>query len=198
MERDSGKFGHKRMRDWYFEGYKPKEVTESNGRVRIQYEYHGKYYSFGLDKSGMGRMKKRFALLTLLCLAVYAVGLFLPSRLGMSLPGAIYLFFIMPFAYYIIGFSSFLTLKPEFTTREMYSSVRRMYFSVWGMAILGGVSVVVSVYYWIAKVTAVSVMLELGFVLCGIAATALSIVLIRMSHKYEYSVVRDESEDEDF
>lgn len=182
----------KRMRDWYFDGYVPTEVTDSNGKVRIKYEYHGKYYSFGLDKPGMRRMKKTFLWPTLLCLVIYVVGLLLPAQLALTLPGAIYLFFIMPLAYYLIGFYGFLLLKPEFTTRELYSSVRRMDTSVWIMAILGGISILVSLYFFFFRTVYSSIWLELAFLLCGIVSTALSIVLIRLNDRYKYALVRDE------
>ena len=192
MARGRGNLGSRRMRDWYFDGYVPTEVTSASGRTRIKYEYHGKYYSFGLDKPGMRQMKLRFLWPTLLCLVIYVVGLLLPAQLALLTPGVIYLFFILPVVYYIIGFYGFLLLKPEFTTRELYSSVRRMEVSVWIMAILGAASLLVSLYFLFFQISYQSLWLELLFLFCGAASTALSLVLVRLQKQYEYAMVRDE------
>ena len=86
----------------------------------------------------------------------------------------------------------FLLLKPEFTTRELYSSVRRMEVSVWIMAILGAASLLVSLYFLFFQISYQSLWLELLFLFCGAASTALSLVLVRLQKQYEYAMVRDE------
>ena len=180
------------MHDWFFDGYKAVQVVE-NGKKSIKYEYRGFLYGFRLDEAGLRKLRIKYVLLTLLCLAAWLLGITRTSSLAQTLPGGMFAVSGVPLIYFIVGLIYFLTLKPDFNHRQRHRSYDRMQ---WGSRFLMGVSALALLISVIYTLTRRGFGLNAGnavFLGCSIVLFGASCALLRLVGDIEngYTVTRE-------
>lgn len=179
------------MHDWYFDGYEPVEYVDADGRKKTKLVYDGTWYSFGLDKAGVSRMRRSFLLVMIPYVLINVLGLLHMCTLASVLPGGLFAINLVPVFYFSVGLVHLLRLPLVFNNRQRCRSMRRMETGVWGMIALIGLNLLLCAINLIFKDMHPLNLRNIIFVLMSVVLMAFNVCLRRLIDRYRYKVVSD-------
>jgi len=156
----------------YIKDYERRTVTGPNGRKKTEFVYQGDWYTFLEKEETVQRVKKRYYLLTLLCVALYLAVMF------MNAPCSHVNYVIMPFA--IIAFPLYFVIKGCLRLHSARGKINREHrdkienrLSLWLglMLIFSGASVIAHIACFVLNGAVFLDVLNLAFTLAILVST---------------------------
>ena len=180
------------VHSWFFEGYEEVEYLGTDGRMHTRMDYHGKIYGFEMDEQAMKKLRIRYAVLLVISIAIWVLGVFHMSALAARLPGAFFAIGAVPEIFYIVGFIRFLFLKDEFNNRQFHQSYKRMEVATIVKIAIAGLSLFLCIC-WFAFVKDVK-LLDADNIITALCCAAMTVVVgieLKTINAFRYKVLRE-------
>ncbi len=180
------------MHDYFFDGYETVEYVDEKGKRRTRLEYHGKIYSFLMEKEKLRRLRIIFPILAAISYVILVLGMLNMSPLmQQTFAAAFFSLGILPHFYYTFGMIRYEFLKEEFNNRQFYQSYKRMENGAIIKGGLAALSLLLAVIYLIFKEEIAFNTENIVGLLHIVAFGVVSVIELRLIHRNRYTIIRD-------